>query len=139
MAEEKKNIGDVINKLSKKPISFDFEIGAGEDKQVFKLYIHKPDFAIMSEYSKMTKDLKENDPEAISASREAIKFVICACVKDEAGSPIWEKSEDIDLTSTDFLRLQNAVVKYALKFDIGLSDFERKNLLGSPSSETVSP
>jgi len=131
----KKNIGDVINKLSKAPVLYVFKIMEGETEHTFELFIHKPDFMIMNEYTTFVKARPEGKDED-AHNRDAIKLMVCACVRDKDGDRIWQKPEDIDISATDFLKLQNQVTKYALKIDV--TDFEIKNSPDSPSSEPVS-
>jgi hypothetical protein len=131
----KKNIGDVINKLSKAPVLYVYKITEGETEHTFDLYIHKPDFLIMNEYTSFVKARPEGKDED-AHNRDAIKLMVCACVRDKDGDRIWQKPEDIDISATDFLKLQNQVTKYALKIDV--TDFEIKNSQDSLSSEPVS-
>lgn len=119
---KKRRIGDLINELSRKPTPFEIKVGGN----VYPCFIYPASQELLIEYS--TEAVKAGED---GKAKEAMKKLICGCLKDEDGDAVWEKPEDIDVSGSLFSSIERAMYQHALM--LNLSEFAIKNSEGSRS------
>jgi hypothetical protein len=113
---KKRNIGDLINAQSKKPIPFVLTMG----DEVFNLVLKPaaPPEALAAYADLITSE----DP---LKRKEALKPLISACFFTEDGNKVWDDPKAITVEGAAWVRLQSAI--YAHVLCVNISEYASKN------------